>query len=60
MVEYADLLLLCRIYHWLRDGRCELMELREGGTYNNEDVVCCEEKCPILAIMEKKCVLRYR
>lgn len=47
MVEHDELKNYCRQYHWLKDGYCELLAIKQGGTYDDSEVECKEKKCPI-------------
>jgi len=47
---------ICKLYHWYNsfgEGHCELLAIKQGGTYSDDEVKCSEENCPILEVFRE-------
>ena len=52
--EFECIKVMCAISNECdKDGNCRILCARQNGTYSDHEVVCCEEKCPLM-LGEKK------
>ena len=54
-MDYNRIKEKCKQLHWYNqcdEGYCELLAIKQNGTYSDEEVICSEANCPLMEFIK--------